>query len=733
MRHTSAMKCTCTSCDARGFVDTKTTGRADPTNTGDLRRRYTRQINEMWRRFGMILRQGVVDQNMLGLGGVSAASIALTITASAAKAPISETRSRAFQAWLDQMLIASVVDPAAGLMRTGVIVTYARGVARAKKLSKTDVEPINAVGTIGALAHLALVEMQGISEAVSQQIVRAASLASINSNMRPIAVLRSMLDVIRKVGVSRSTAMVDMMLVKTHGTATLDQFEAAQIKTVGLITELKNVSSARRVGDGTIGTEPAVVDAKGTGGPGSRSHKTEGGPSARTVRRIRAAERAVEALGNVSVQTAGDDLVCPICEDIEANSPYSIDEARSLIPAHPYCRCAFIPEDEEAVSDKLVVDYNEFHDPDNGQFTSGPGAGGDHVFVVSEHHPSDNQVKVLGIHASKGAAVAHAAAGRLARVDEDHPSWGHDIEVHQAQVHGSPGTDMHVIGHALHSLENGGGHFRFNVFANKEHAQAFRKNLIKSMHQEHGWPLDWEHIPQHVETVEIKKWNREHPHDQIDPNHFSIGPHTPFGKYYEAKYLEGKKVPFPGHSAANANYKTEGVHVQLKHHKVGVHHDNQLFDYNENHDPDNGQFSSGGAGGGSNKSGALANAFHSFASSDKVKNVISKVAMDKHMVKKGLSFGLQSLLSHATGLDASTWKLNEDVVEHTVHHFADIASISKLQAKAYLQKAVGQLIKLRQKKTHDAAIADRDDVLSFLLALQKALKKVPTDESKQNV
>lgn len=494
MRHTSAMKCTCKACDARGFVDTKTTGRADPTNTSDLRRRYTRQINEMWRRFGMILRQGVVDHNMLGLGGVSAASIALTIAAQPLQvnAPISESRSRAFQFWLDHMLLAAVVDPAAGVMRTGVIVTYARGVARAKKLSRTDVEPINGAGTIGALAHLALVEMQGISEAVSQQIVRTASLAAIN-NMKPIAVLRSMLDVIRKVGVSRSTAMVDMMIVKTHGTATLDQFEAAQIKQVGLITELKNVSGTR-VGDA------------GRSGPGSRSHKTEGGPSARTVRRIRAAERAVEALGNVSVQTAGDDDVCPICEDIEANSPYSIDEARSLIPAHPYCRCAFIPEDEEAVSDSLVVDYNEFHDPDNGQFSSGEG------------------------------------------------------------------------------------------------------------------------------------------------------------------------------------------------------------------------------GGGSSKSAALAHAFNSFAGSDKVKAVISRVAMDKHTVKKGLSFALQSLLSHGSGLDASTWKLNEDFIDHTVHHFGDIASISKLQAKAYLQKAVGQLIKLRKQKTHDAAIADRDDVLSFLLALQKALKKVSTKE-----
>jgi len=35
--------------------------------------------------------------------------------------------------------------------------------------------------------------------------------------------------------------------------------------------------------------------------------------------------------------------VCPICQDIEEGNPYSINQARSLIPAHPKCRCAFVP------------------------------------------------------------------------------------------------------------------------------------------------------------------------------------------------------------------------------------------------------------------------------------------------------------------------------------------------------------------------------------------------------
>lgn len=40
--------------------------------------------------------------------------------------------------------------------------------------------------------------------------------------------------------------------------------------------------------------------------------------------------------------TAGDDAVCPECEDMEGKE-FEIDDAHGLIPLHPNCRCAFIP------------------------------------------------------------------------------------------------------------------------------------------------------------------------------------------------------------------------------------------------------------------------------------------------------------------------------------------------------------------------------------------------------
>jgi SPP1 gp7 family putative phage head morphogenesis protein len=41
--------------------------------------------------------------------------------------------------------------------------------------------------------------------------------------------------------------------------------------------------------------------------------------------------------------TAGDDLVCPECESLAADGPYTIDDIEGMIPAHPNCRCVAVP------------------------------------------------------------------------------------------------------------------------------------------------------------------------------------------------------------------------------------------------------------------------------------------------------------------------------------------------------------------------------------------------------
>jgi len=66
----------------------------------------------------------------------------------------------------------------------------------------------------------------------------------------------------------------------------------------------------------------------------------------------------------VEIITAGDDIVCDDCLDIEDRNPWTIQEAMELLPMHPNCRCAFaavieIDDDLERVPDPISVDLTD--------------------------------------------------------------------------------------------------------------------------------------------------------------------------------------------------------------------------------------------------------------------------------------------------------------------------------------------------------------------------------------
>lgn len=112
--------------------------------------------------------------------------------------------------------------------------------------------------------------------------------------------------------------------------------------------------------------------------------------------------------------------------------------------------------------------------------------------------------------------------------------------------------------------------------------------------------------------------------------------------------------------------------------------------YNDNHDA-SGKF---GSGGGGSKVSAIKDAV-TWMKETPAQEVIKSIASSEK-AKEGLSFALQSLLSHATGLDQSTWKLNEELIDHTVSHFGDIASLSAIQARGMMQSALNGLVHARQ-------------------------------------
>lgn len=170
-------------------------------------------------------------------------------------------------------------------------------------------------------------EIQGVMEAVSQQAVRSINAVLI-SGSTPREAARLVNDIIDNVGSIRGRAVASVMVVHAHATGTLDTFESLGVKRVGIEPESNKFL---RTGDSL------TQDAQ-------RRKKR---PTAHQQGLFERRERKLGKLSMVSVETAGDDKVCPICEDIAQEGPYSIDAARGLIPAHPSCRCAFVPSDED--------------------------------------------------------------------------------------------------------------------------------------------------------------------------------------------------------------------------------------------------------------------------------------------------------------------------------------------------------------------------------------------------
>ena len=141
--------------------------------------------------------------------------------------------------------------------------------------------------------------------------------------------------------------MIELLTVRAHAEASLDVYEAAGLQTVGLLPESKAQAKVVKDAQTKQKAKTSAKDAKRSG-PGARTRTSGSAPSASTIGRIRRAELATaRRLGeNVNVRTAGDDDVCPTCEAISEDGPYSINTARGLIPAHPRCRCLFTPADD---------------------------------------------------------------------------------------------------------------------------------------------------------------------------------------------------------------------------------------------------------------------------------------------------------------------------------------------------------------------------------------------------
>lgn len=311
-------------CGKSHIVDAALRARRDPTRTLDLRRSFIRNLERRWRTVSRLVTQALTQQDVFGLAGANVQAIQFI--------SMSSGRVNSFQSWIDTVL----ADVILGLNREQWIGEYVHeAYRRGWKVAAAQINrdlPINE-DRAAIITKLAISELQGVNEAFSQRAVRAFS-DGLLSHLPPATIARSIRQAIDAIGVVRSRATVQTIIVRANGEAALDLFQLAGLKQVSILPE----------------TMPS---------PG-RMHAIRDATKARRTAAKRKRPRAL-----VEVLTAGDDLVCQICEDIAAEGPYTIQEARGLIPAHPNCRCAFVPFGDErfAHDDRTVIEDGEIDFP----------------------------------------------------------------------------------------------------------------------------------------------------------------------------------------------------------------------------------------------------------------------------------------------------------------------------------------------------------------------------------
>lgn len=223
-----AASCACRRPHGRFTCDAARTARRDPSQTLDLRRGFTRALETRWRKLSGLVVEALLRQDLFGIVQSSARSIA-EISSHGGRVP-------AFQSWFD----AALADTVLSMNRTQwigqyVAGAYMRGWARtAKTIGRTDIQPLRDRADL--LVELTITDLQGAIEVVSQQCVRAFADGIMHSTpaREIVRLIRARID---HIGVVRSRATADFMVVRASNEAALDVLQLAGHQVVGVLPE----------------------------------------------------------------------------------------------------------------------------------------------------------------------------------------------------------------------------------------------------------------------------------------------------------------------------------------------------------------------------------------------------------------------------------------------------------------------------------------------------------------
>lgn len=302
----------------------------DPTGTLDLRAAMAGDMEGRWLRLAQ------------------AVAAALGAPGGHDQLATAADKASAFRKWFEEALLSFVIGGATARWAT----PYLQKAAQRASLhagGMADGAPI--APSAALLPGWFSSELIGICDATLQQACRAMTNALL-ARQPSVVVALAVRTLIGSVGLARSRTLVDYALTTVVSHATLDVLEARGVTHVGVVAELlphshqltdaaRKTAQHKHPGTGKFITKAALVREM-------RRHKRTGRLKAfrkmepGAQEKAKREESAFREVGEVDVLTAQDDDVCPKCQRISDNGPYPINMARSLIPAHPNCRCVFV-------------------------------------------------------------------------------------------------------------------------------------------------------------------------------------------------------------------------------------------------------------------------------------------------------------------------------------------------------------------------------------------------------
>jgi hypothetical protein len=289
------------------FPPTTTSQGSDPTGTLSIRKELYRSLNGGWSRVKQAVTKMVGQDDAFGLGS----STPSVVTSSVGQLEV-------FNSWFGNLedRVFESLHPA---LEKAVERGYALGATQAKAQVGKPLQ--QALPGPGVVLISATQDLQGIASAALQQSSRFMSHSLLQKH-KPVLAARGVNLLVDSIGISRSSLLASYAVIRAYSAGALDAFEILGVQYVGTIPERL---PARTLQDAV---ELAKLKLKVTQPPKK--------PRTVAPRRVRArpGERRL-----VSIVTAGDDRVCPVCEEVSRNGPYPIAEARGLVPLHPRCRC----------------------------------------------------------------------------------------------------------------------------------------------------------------------------------------------------------------------------------------------------------------------------------------------------------------------------------------------------------------------------------------------------------